>query len=108
MQVAASIDMTHRVTVGKTRCKPLAGKTFAPGKLGEFVETYATWLAAGEETASAGEIGALREQLDALGERKAAAVAELRSTFKIRRLEQLLASQVDAAATVVVSYQEEQ
>lgn len=46
-QVIATLDMNHQIEIGKTRCQPLAGKSWVAGKQGEFAEIYREWIEKG-------------------------------------------------------------
>lgn len=46
-QVIATMDMDHRIEIGKTRCQPLAGKSWTAGKQGEFAEILLDWTLKG-------------------------------------------------------------
>jgi hypothetical protein len=42
--VTADLDIDHRLMVGKTRCRPLSGKTYAAGGAAEMGQVLAAWL----------------------------------------------------------------
>jgi len=42
--VTADLDIDHRLMVGKTRCRPLSGKTYAAGHAAEMGQVLAAWL----------------------------------------------------------------
>lgn len=82
-QVIAMIDMEHRLDVGKTRCAPLAGRSFPPNHEHEFAAIYATWLAKGIDLARMTDIDAVRNALRAISdlEERNAAIREFRNQF---------------------------
>lgn len=42
--VTADLDIDHHLMVGKTRCRPLSGKTYAAGNAAEMGRVLAAWL----------------------------------------------------------------
>ncbi len=53
------LDLDHKATVSKSRCKALADQVVQPGRAGEAAETFLSWLDGGEHTIT-------KEQADGL------------------------------------------
>jgi len=47
-QVVVMMDQDHAMSIGKTRCLDLAGRSFKADHQGEFAELYADWLTRGD------------------------------------------------------------
>jgi hypothetical protein len=62
-QVVLTLDMDHRIDVGKTRAQPLAGSSWPAGQQARFAATYRDWLKSGVQLARADDVEALREVL---------------------------------------------
>lgn len=108
VNVAADLDMTHTLTVSKSRTVAVpVGRTFTAGHAEEFATLYRDWLKGGEPPADRAVVGDLLERLNALGEddRKQAKGEFL---AQIGRPEHLRASMVDDAEQLVARYEAKQ
>lgn len=62
-QVVLTLDMDHRIDVGKTRAQPLAGSSWPAGAQARFAATYRDWLRSGVQLARADDVEVLRDVL---------------------------------------------
>jgi hypothetical protein len=106
MNVALDIDMTHTLTVSKSRTVAVpVGREFTAGHAEEFATLYRDWLKGGEPPADRSVVAELLDRLNALDEdnRKQAKAEFLAS---IGRPEHLRESQVGDAEKLVAGYED--
>lgn len=65
-QVVAMIDTDHRIDIGKTRCRDLAGEAFRANDQGRFALIYKTWLDAGFNTMRQRDVDTLVASFDVI------------------------------------------
>lgn len=107
LNVAAELDMTHALTVSKSRTVAVpVGRTFTAGHAAEFAVLYRDWLKGGEPPAPTAVVADLRRRVKAL---PASARKECGDQFlaQLGRPEHLRASQVDDAERMVARFEAE-
>lgn len=85
-QVVAMLGMDHRLDIGKTRCAPLAGRSFGPDHEHEMASIYATWLATGIDLARMVDVDAVKQAIRAIStetEIRNAAIRDFKEAFGI-------------------------
>jgi hypothetical protein len=64
--VHATMDMAHNLSIGKTRCRMLAGKVYRPNHADEMARIYGDWLEGGHPLISKEQATVLRGRAKAL------------------------------------------
>lgn len=99
MNVSAELDMTHKLSISKTRCEALDNRQYPAGHAADMGTTYREWLESGA-TLTADEVEELRTHLNALS-------GEARGKFKMAfggNLAGIPASRLDDARSFVAGY----
>lgn len=60
------LDLDHKATVSKSRCKALADQIIQPGRAAEAADTFLAWLDGGEHTITKEQADGLVAQFDAI------------------------------------------
>lgn len=103
--VHATLDMGHHLTIGKTRCRPLAGRTFPPHHADDMAQTYRAWLAGGQPLAAPEVIAGLRERVAALEPKDTRTECRRRFKEQFGDPAMLLEEDAKAAEELVASYE---
>jgi len=106
VNLAAELDIEHRLTIAKSRTVPLpVGRVFAPGHAEQFATIYRDWLRGGEPLPDRGVVGGFLARLNALPQtvRKEAKADWLAALGKP---ETLRTSQVPQADALVARYEQ--
>ena len=105
LNIAAELDMEHRLVVSKSRCITVpVGATFQPGHAEDFAHIYIEWLTGGEPAASQTVVDRLVARMNALGAEQRAAVKQ-EFVARFGRPEHLRESQVVAAVELVADWE---
>lgn len=105
VNLAAELDIEHRLTIAKSRTVPLpVGKVFAPGHAETFATIYRDWLRGGEPLPARDVVDGFIGRLNALpGDLRKEAKAEWLAA--LGKPETLRAAQVEQAETLVAAYE---
>jgi hypothetical protein len=104
--VVASMDLSHRMTISKSRCDLIADKVYNQGHSEEMALTLKDWLGSAEPMATAGAIGELRSKVMAVTpqETRNDLVRELKTKLGVSTLERLTEPQYDEAMAELTAY----
>lgn len=105
VNLAAEIDIEHRLTIAKSRTVPLpVGKVFAPGHAEEFATIYRDWLRGGEPMPTKDIVDGFIARLNALPEQvRREAKAEWMAS--LGKPETLRLAQIEQAEALVLRYE---
>lgn len=106
--VAVSMDMSHTISVNKTRCRRLAGRIFKPNHQDELADIYADWLAGGHAMPEKDVLDDFRARVVALPKMDGCDVrTPFLALFKDRfgTTEQLLLEDMDEATVLLVEHE---
>lgn len=107
LNVAVELDMTHTITVAKSRTVAVpVGRTFTAGHAAEFATLYGDWLKGGEALAPGSVVKQLRGRVKALPESLRKECGD-QFLAQLGRPEHLRASQVTDAETMVARFETE-
>lgn len=111
--VTVSMDMHHGMSVSKTRCRVLAGKSWRAHCEDEMAVAYRDWLAGGHPIIEPSTIAALKARVAALpnsmsvpaSDIRPRCVADFKETFGA--VDQLLQDDLAEAVALIATYEEE-
>lgn len=105
VNVAADLDMSHTITISKSRTVAVpVGGSYGPGNAESFAIAYRDWLKGGEPLADRDVVAALLDRMNALDEepRRLAKAAFL---ARVGRPEHLTESMVPTAEALVIEFE---
>lgn len=109
--VAATMDMGHTLSIGKTRCRQLANKSFRPNHSDEMADIYREWLEGGHPVVSKEQADIVRARVMALpgladeSQIRTRCLAAFKEAFGIA--DQLLVDDLEEANTLIARFEAE-
>ena len=96
-QIELAVDRQHSLTVGKSRCTLLAGKTYGANHEQDLAEVYAGWLAGGQTMIGRAQVKQLTDLFAQIPSANARRTAKNQFADQFGKPDALLADDFDAA-----------